>query len=100
MVTFIGFPAGGFAAMLLVGPVDNLLTAAVGGPITGAILGAAQAFGLRRRGTSAWQWISANCDRLDGGRRPAPRPRGSSRAPLDPGTGLPPGVGRRSGMPR
>jgi hypothetical protein len=45
--------------MLLVGPVDSPLTAAVGGLITGGILGAAQSFGLGRSGPPAWQWISA-----------------------------------------
>jgi hypothetical protein len=59
MVTFIGFPAGGFAALLIVGPVDSLVTAAAGGLITGAILGAVQSFGLGRSGPRAWQWISA-----------------------------------------
>ena len=59
MVTFIGFPAGGFAALLLIGPVDSPATAAVGGLITGAILGAVQSFGLGRSGPPAWQWISA-----------------------------------------
>ena len=59
MVTFLGFPAGGFAALLLVGPVDSLVTAAAGGLITGAILGAVQSFGLGRSGPRAWQWISA-----------------------------------------
>ena len=59
IVTFAGFPAGGFAAMLLVGPVDSPLTAAAGGLVTGAILGAVQAFGLGRSGPPAWQWITA-----------------------------------------
>ena len=59
MVTFVGFPAGGFAALLLVGPVNSPMTAAVGGLITGAILGAVQAFGLGRSGPRAWQWVSA-----------------------------------------
>lgn len=59
MVTFVGFPAGGFAALLLVGPVDSPVTAAAGGLITGAILGAVQSFGLGRSGPRAWQWISA-----------------------------------------
>ena len=59
MVTFLGFPAGGFAALLIVGPVDSLVTAAAGGLITGAILGAVQSFGLGRSGPRAWQWISA-----------------------------------------
>ena len=35
LVTFAGFPAGGFTAMLLVGPVDTVITALAGGLITG-----------------------------------------------------------------
>jgi len=58
MATFVGFPAGGFAAMLLVGPVDSPTTAAAGGLVTGAILGAVQSLGMGRSGPPAWQWIS------------------------------------------
>lgn len=46
MVTFVGFPLGGFAALLIVGPVDNPWAALAGGVITGAVLGAVQAWGL------------------------------------------------------
>jgi hypothetical protein len=42
MASFVGFPLGGLAAMVIVG------SAAIGGLITGAILGAAQALGLGR----------------------------------------------------
>jgi hypothetical protein len=59
MLTFVGFPAGGFIALLLVGPVDSPLTAAAGGLVTGAILGAVQAFGLGSSGPPVWQWVSA-----------------------------------------
>ena len=50
IVTFAGFPAGGFTAMLLVGHVDSVITALAGGLITGTILGAVQAWGLGRSG--------------------------------------------------
>ena len=48
MVTFVGFPLGGFTADLLVGPVDSPVRAVLGGLVTGAILGAVQAWGLGR----------------------------------------------------
>ena len=59
LVTFAGFPAGGFTAMLLVGPVDTVITALAGGLITGTILGAAQAWGLGRSGPGAIRWVAA-----------------------------------------
>jgi len=59
IVTFAGFPAGGLTAMLLVGPVDTVATALAGGLITGAILGAAQAWGLGRSGPGALRWTAA-----------------------------------------
>jgi hypothetical protein len=59
MITFLGFPAGGFAAWLLVGPVDGLVSAIVGGIITGAVLGAIQSWGLGRNGPPAREWIAA-----------------------------------------
>lgn len=42
--TFIGFPAGGVAARLLIGDVDGPTAAALGGAAAGAVLGAVQAF--------------------------------------------------------
>lgn len=47
MVTFLGFPAGGLAAMLIVGPVDSTTAALFGGLVTGAIIGVVQAWGLK-----------------------------------------------------
>ena len=46
MVTFTGFPLGGFAAELLVGPVDGRVAALIGGLMTGAFIGAVQWWGL------------------------------------------------------
>lgn len=54
IATFAGFPAGGFTAMLIVGRINSVATALVGGLITGLILGAAQAWGLRAWGLRAW----------------------------------------------
>src|SRR3954471_4311529 len=58
MPTFLGFPAGGFAAEV-VGRVDNPGPAFAGGAITGAILGFAQWLGMRRTGPSPAAWIIA-----------------------------------------
>jgi hypothetical protein len=59
MPTFLGFPAGGFAAKTLVGPVADLPAALLGGALTGAILGLAQWLGMRRSGPSPEAWIVA-----------------------------------------
>ena len=59
MATFLGFPIGGYAAYLISGPVDGLTAALIGGALTGAILGAAQVWGLRLRGAAARHWIAA-----------------------------------------
>jgi hypothetical protein len=58
--TFVAFPVGGLAAHLLVGPVDTVLTAAVGGLVTGAAIGAAQWWALRPAGPRAGRWVSAS----------------------------------------
>jgi hypothetical protein len=56
LVSFLGFPLGGFAAWLLTGPVVDMSSAVTGGLLTGAALGAAQAWALRfdRRRFSTW----------------------------------------------
>lgn len=59
LVTFLGFPAGGLAADLLVGPVDSLRNALVGGLVTGLVLGAVQSWGLRRTPVPALRWTLA-----------------------------------------
>ena len=59
MVSFLGFPLGGLAAILVVGAVDNLTAALIGGLITGTILGAAQSWAIGRSGPPALQWIAA-----------------------------------------
>ena len=58
MPTFLGFPAGGFAAEI-VGRVDSPGPAIAGGAIAGAILGFAQWLGMRRTGPSPIAWIIA-----------------------------------------
>jgi len=59
MVSFLGFPLGGLAAILVVGAVDNLTAALIGGLITGTILGAAQSWAMGRSGPPALLWIAA-----------------------------------------
>src|SRR6478752_4637881 len=49
VASFVGFPLGGLAAMVVVGPVDSSVTAVAGGLLTGAVLGTAQAGGLGLR---------------------------------------------------
>jgi len=67
IVTFVGFPAGGFTAMLIVGRIDSVAAALAGGLITGLILGAAQAWGLGRLGPGAVRWIAATAAGLTAG---------------------------------
>ena len=61
MVSFAGYPVGGLAAMILVGAVDSTARAIAGGLVTGAVLGAAQAWGMRanRRQTVTWIVLTA-----------------------------------------
>jgi hypothetical protein len=65
--TFLGFPAGGLAAELIVGPVDSLGPALAGGAITGAVLGAVQWVALRRTGPGPELWIAATTAGLAAG---------------------------------
>jgi hypothetical protein len=53
----IGFPIGGYVADLVIGGVDSVGPAIAAGLITGAIIGAAEWFALRRR--VSWLWIPA-----------------------------------------
>jgi hypothetical protein len=59
MPTFLGYPLGGLAARLIVGRVDSLVPAIVGGAITGTILGFAQWLGMRHVGPPPLRWIVA-----------------------------------------
>ena len=61
MISFLGFPLGGFAALALTGPVDSVVNALLGGLVTGAVLGAVQAWALRsgRRQLMAWTVATA-----------------------------------------
>jgi hypothetical protein len=59
MVSFLGFPIGGYGAFLLVGPVDSLIPSLVGGLLTGAVLGAVQVWAFGRARPSTGRWIIA-----------------------------------------
>jgi len=59
LATFPGFPLGGLAALLLVGPIDNPAAALSGGLISGAILGLAQAWGIGCDRRAAIEWATA-----------------------------------------
>jgi hypothetical protein len=61
MFSFLGFPLGGFAAWLLTGPVVDTGSAVTGGLLTGAILGAVQAWALcaDRRLLIVWTLVTA-----------------------------------------
>jgi len=58
-VTFLGYPLAGFAALLVVGRVDGPRPAVLGGLLTGAVLGAVQAWGLVRNRPPVPAWIFA-----------------------------------------
>ncbi len=59
LLTFTGFPLGGLAASLIVGPVDAPPAAVVGGLLSGAVLGAVQSWGLGPVGPATRNWVVA-----------------------------------------
>ena len=61
MVSFAGYPVGGSVAILLTGQVNDLRSALAGGLVTGAVLGAVQAWamGAHRPPANAWTLASA-----------------------------------------
>ena len=59
MLTFAGFPLGSVAARLVAGPIDGPTAALVGGLVSGAVLGAFQAWGLGRHRPAALAWVVA-----------------------------------------
>lgn len=56
---FLGFPIGGAAAYLLLGPIETIGSAAVAGTVAGAAIGAAQWLVLRRRLPLSALWVLA-----------------------------------------
>ena len=60
LLTFAGYPLGGLAASLLVGPIDRPLRALAAGLLAGAVLGAVQVWGLGSRRPSPAGWVAAS----------------------------------------
>jgi hypothetical protein len=58
-LAFLGFPLGGLATWMLLGPITTPLAGATGGALTGAVLGAVQWLALRRRLPLSPWWIAA-----------------------------------------
>jgi hypothetical protein len=54
--TFLGFPLGGWLAVLTVGSIDGPVTAALAGVLAGAVIGAAQWLALPSRGIGL-RWV-------------------------------------------
>jgi hypothetical protein len=59
MVSFAGYPLGGYAAFLLTGRVDGPGPALAGGLLTGAVLGTLQVWAMGRARPRALAWIIA-----------------------------------------
>ena len=59
MVSFAGYPLGGYAAFLITGRVDSLGPALAGGLLTGAILGAFQVWAMGQARPHPLAWILA-----------------------------------------
>jgi hypothetical protein len=61
MLAFLGFPLGGFLALVLVGSMEGVVSGALGGALAGAVIGTAQWLVLRRypRVRVGPEWILA-----------------------------------------
>jgi hypothetical protein len=59
MVSFLGYPLGGYAAYLLVGRVESLGPALAGGLLTGVVLGAMQVWALGQARPHLIPWVTA-----------------------------------------
>lgn len=59
MLSFLGFPVGGWLALVLVGSVGGAVSGALGGVLAGAVIGAAQWLVLRRYLRVGPAWILA-----------------------------------------
>ena len=66
LITFIGFPLGGWLAIETVGGVDSAASGAAAGLLAGAVLGAAQGFALRPLGIGTG-WAIHTAVGLSGG---------------------------------
>ncbi len=80
MVSFVGYPVGGYAALLLTGRVDGPGPALAGGLLTGAVLGAVQVWAMGERAASPIGVDPRHRGRADG-RSGRGRRRWSTTAP-------------------
>ena len=100
MVSFLGFPLGGFAATLVVGAVDSLTAALIGGLITGTILGAAQSWGIGPQRPGRPPVDRRHRHRIDGRIRGRLRRRGLPHQPCSARPCKAPSAGSPSASPR
>jgi len=59
MISFLGFPLGGYLAFVLIGPVESFGAALGGGLLTGAVLGAVQVWSMGAASPRPTAWIAA-----------------------------------------
>ena len=59
ILAFLGFPLGGFLALVLVGSMEGVVSGALGGALAGAVIGAAQWLVLRRYIRVGPEWVLA-----------------------------------------
>jgi hypothetical protein len=59
MLAFLGFPLGGFLALIVVGSMEGVVSGALGGALAGAVIGAAQWLVLRRYLRVGPEWVLA-----------------------------------------
>jgi hypothetical protein len=59
MLASLGFPLGGFLALVVVGSMEGLVSGALGGALAGAVIGAAQWLVLRRYLRVGPEWVVA-----------------------------------------
>ena len=64
MVSFAGYPLGGYAAFWITGRVDSLGPALTGGLLTGIVLGAIQVWALGKSAPRPLAWILATASGL------------------------------------
>lgn len=67
LLSFVGYPLGGYAAFLLTGRVDGPAPAIAGGFLTGVVLGAIQVWAMGPRGPRPIVWVLATAVGLMGG---------------------------------
>jgi hypothetical protein len=67
LVSFAGYPLGGYASFLLTGRVDSPVPAVAGGFLTGLVLGAVQVWAIGQARPRPMAWILATAVGLMGG---------------------------------